>query len=688
MPTYRITSPDGRKFKLTGDSPPTEQEIEEAYAKLPPIEQPKLNRLASVARTIIESSFPGLGAARDKDIKEEARNVLDIASFAPTPAGLVSKAAQAGKIAKFGAQTIPQAVAGAGSTYIGQREKGVLKEQARIDAAKGLGLELLTQGALGLAGSGLKIGAEQLTKKLPKDLVTKAKQYVAKEAKTPKQRIEQIIELGEKAIKSNKKIENRLEKLANKSSLSNKEIANQAATKLKKANRLFHDANKDKTKLITEISDADINNFIRSEHKRLKKAAEPLIEGGLKKQRPEEIKVLKDFEKRFLLKPAKVEKKPAPFYIGGRLIDLSETLQSPVGIKPYKNKKEIFKELGNIQDKAQQGFKEGAKENPALYREIYQNFTEFFKNNSEKYREHMELGQDLVRMQGAKVDIPITVDGEIVSELYNPKKLENSFKKAINQFDKLPDQDKLLEIERLVQQSNKLFQTDIKVDDLLKRYADNLQNMQFKGAEKGLTQAQIDLLPANKRKIYEDNQELAKVTEKGLFTESEKLQKFISPEVDKGVLSETKLAKLLPKRLVDQLEIEAAGRLLQEGIDIEKFPVGIIGSPYIRAINLAKSLGRTPSSKFAIKRFMESDRPEQIGEAARLLGRVLPREIVREDEQKTDVVRDPVTGRGVVVTRKPYQLERTTTGNLTIEQQNQIKKQRGLGGNNNGISSR
>ena len=61
-----------------------------------------------------------------------------------------------------------------------------------------------------------------------------------------------------------------------------------------------------------------------------------------------------------------------------------------------------------------------------------------------------------------------------------------------------------------------------------------------------------------------------------------------------------------------------------------------------------------------------------------MLGRVLPREIVREDEQKTDVVRDPVTGRGVVVTRKPYQLERTTAGNLTERQFDEIKRKRGI----------
>lgn len=35
MPTYRVTAPDGRTVRLTGDSPPTEQELEEIFATLP-----------------------------------------------------------------------------------------------------------------------------------------------------------------------------------------------------------------------------------------------------------------------------------------------------------------------------------------------------------------------------------------------------------------------------------------------------------------------------------------------------------------------------------------------------------------------------------------------------------------------------------------------------------------------------
>jgi hypothetical protein len=35
LPTYKVTAPDGRTVRLTGDSPPTEQELEEVFAALP-----------------------------------------------------------------------------------------------------------------------------------------------------------------------------------------------------------------------------------------------------------------------------------------------------------------------------------------------------------------------------------------------------------------------------------------------------------------------------------------------------------------------------------------------------------------------------------------------------------------------------------------------------------------------------
>ena len=35
MPTYKITAPDGRKLKLTGENPPTKENLDEIFSKLP-----------------------------------------------------------------------------------------------------------------------------------------------------------------------------------------------------------------------------------------------------------------------------------------------------------------------------------------------------------------------------------------------------------------------------------------------------------------------------------------------------------------------------------------------------------------------------------------------------------------------------------------------------------------------------
>src|SRR5229473_2654329 len=38
MPTYKVTSPDGRIVRLTGESPPTDDELTKIFAELPPQE--------------------------------------------------------------------------------------------------------------------------------------------------------------------------------------------------------------------------------------------------------------------------------------------------------------------------------------------------------------------------------------------------------------------------------------------------------------------------------------------------------------------------------------------------------------------------------------------------------------------------------------------------------------------------
>lgn len=675
MPIYKIKAPDGQIMRIRGDSPPTQEIVEEAYAKLTkqsssPQESPQ-ERMMSIARTVLESVAPGVGALRDKDIKEEARNIATIASYAPTPTGLATKAAikaasmapkglaakLAGSAGKFLAQTVPQAGAGAGVTYIGQREKGVLPDQAEKDAAKGLLFELGAQGVLSGVGKLATTGMGKLGESIPNDLYKKAKMYSKETAEPVEKRIEQIQELGTKALKNNKKIETRIEGKANKAEVSNKKIIKQTAAQLKKANRLFHDKNRDKTKLITNIKQRDISDFIRQEEARLQQNASTLIEGGIRtKRRPSEEQALKDFREKFMTSYVRKD--------------------GVITYEPVKLRSEIFKELGNIQKAAEQGFKEGAAEMPSLYKDIYKNFSEFFKLKSPKYRDHMELGQDLVRMHGAKVNIPITKDGEVISQLYNPKKLKNSFDQAIEEFDKLADQDKVFEIERLVDSSNKLFKTDFKVDTLLDKYQKNQRFIGFKGAKTGLTEKQIGQLPEKLRKRYKDNKDLTKVNEKGFFTDPEKIKSFIKNEKD-----QTRLAELLPKELLEQIDIEEAGKALRRFGGIEKTPLGVIGSPLIRAINVAKNIGRVPQARYQARRFVESDIPEQLGKGVQALTRLTARDMVRDDKQKTDVVQDPQTGEYKILPRNPWATQRTSSGNISPESLVRLKQIRGIGGN-------
>tara|TARA_R110000824_G_scaffold155516_1_gene328253 strand:+ start:1006 stop:3036 length:2031 start_codon:yes stop_codon:yes gene_type:complete len=676
MPIYKIKAPDGQIIRIRGDSPPTQEIVEEAYAKLTkqsssPQESPQ-ERMMSIARTVLESAAPVVGALRDKDIKEEARNIATIASYAPTPTGLATKAAikaasmapkglaakLAGSAGKFLAQTVPQAGAGAGVTYIGQREKGVLPEQAEKDAAKGLLFELGAQGVLSGVGKLATTGMGKLGESIPNDLFKKAKMYSKETAEPVEKRIEQIQDLGTKALKNNKKIETRIEGIANKAEVLNKKIINQTAAQLKKANRLFHDKNRDKTKLITNIKQRDISDFIRQEEARLQQNASTLIESGIRtKTRPSEEQALEAFRGKFMTSYVRKD--------------------GVITYEPVKLRSEIFKELGNIQKAAEQGFKEGAAEMPSLYKDIYKNFSEFFKLKSPKYRDHMELGQDLVRMHGAKVNIPITKDGEVISQLYNPKKLKNSFDQAIEEFDKLADQDKVFEIERLVDSSNKLFKTDFKVDTLLAKYQKNQRRIGFKGAKTGLTETQINQLPKKLGKRYKDNKDLTKVNEKGFFTDPEKVKSFIKNEKD-----QTRLAKLLPKELLKQIDIEEAGRTLRRFGGIENTPLGVIGSPLIRAINVAKNIGRVPQARYQARRFVESDIPEQLGKGVQALTRLTARDMVRDDKQKTDVVQDPQTGEYKVLPRNPWATQRTSSGNISPESLNKLRRIRGIGGIN------
>lgn len=66
MPTYPITAPDGRVFPITGDSPPTEQELEEIYASLPPASSPVTPKVSPSGRTPDQESIAQAFIAKEQ----------------------------------------------------------------------------------------------------------------------------------------------------------------------------------------------------------------------------------------------------------------------------------------------------------------------------------------------------------------------------------------------------------------------------------------------------------------------------------------------------------------------------------------------------------------------------------------------------------------------------------------------
>jgi hypothetical protein len=89
MPTYLVTAPDGRKLKLTGDTPPTEQELDEVFASLPPMEQKgflgaSLETAKNIAQTggaQVAGGYAGLfELAKTQDPSKAAQAVESVSS--------------------------------------------------------------------------------------------------------------------------------------------------------------------------------------------------------------------------------------------------------------------------------------------------------------------------------------------------------------------------------------------------------------------------------------------------------------------------------------------------------------------------------------------------------------------------------------------------------------------------------
>lgn len=112
MPRYKITAPDGRQFILTGDKPPSQEAIDEAYANLPPLDtaqqtQPEPvqpvaqepTRLASAMQAIKGFGGPESFLGPEElavTPREAVAGVAKVAPYAALPFAGIGLAGQAG----------------------------------------------------------------------------------------------------------------------------------------------------------------------------------------------------------------------------------------------------------------------------------------------------------------------------------------------------------------------------------------------------------------------------------------------------------------------------------------------------------------------------------------------------------------------------------------------------------------
>jgi hypothetical protein len=151
MPTYTVRDPrSGKTVKLTGDSPPTEQELEGIFAKMAPAEPERSWTDAAV------DALPAVGG---------------------TLGGIVGGIG--GTVAGFGVGGVPGAVGGAAIGGAGGEALRQLAERARgnaapataMDAATGIAKEGAIQGGLELAGAGIARGASAVGRGLVENAV-------------------------------------------------------------------------------------------------------------------------------------------------------------------------------------------------------------------------------------------------------------------------------------------------------------------------------------------------------------------------------------------------------------------------------------------------------------------------------------------------------------------------------------
>lgn len=653
--------------------PETSTEIQESQiqesVEEPVQEVPKTGRIGSIARTLIESQAPILGLTRKKDIKEEIKNVAEILSYLPTPKGLIAKS---GVAAKKAGEILPQAALGGVATYIGERQKGAYEDEAKKTAAGGALFETALGGAIESASATAKGIGKIITKNIPEDLYQKAKKFSEDTAVSVEKRIEQITNLGKKALKDNEMIAKRVNKKALNASNKNKIIANSLADNMLDLGKEFKKKNtpEGKISLIKNISEQDLSNAIQAEYDKLLLRAEPLIENGGISRNIEAEELLKDFKKRFMTtkKVKNIRIIPDP---SGYDLARKETYTEEI-VRPIKDRKKFFKEMRLITDSSTWG--EGKSAIKQSYARVHDSLNNFLKDNSEKYKEHKNLGQDLVNFSDYKVDI---------ADEYDANKLQDALKKSLSTFEKQPDIRSSKIIERVLDQANLRLGKKYKTKDIIKKFDQNEQLKLLKN-EGNLSDTQLNLLDKKSKRIYQDNKDLGKVTEKGFFKPKQDVKQFVEGQ-EGAELTGSRLAELLDPKLVEQIEIEQAGRFFKQPLKVD-IPVGTIATPTVRALQALRGAIKLPRTQFGIKKFLEGDlpvTPERLGLGARTLGRAATREAVRSDEQKKDVILDERSNQARFITRKPYakkpyatEYQRNQRGEY-IDQE-QIKRERGI----------
>lgn len=160
MPTYRITAPDGRTVRLTGDAPPTDQELEEIFANLPAkapehASEPRSGdgiRRANLLPIAGEEEVLGTVARLPKELLRETSGYL------PAAGGI------AGAVLGSGWGSVPGAALGASAGESGRRliDEAILADEAPtggLQAAQDIATTGAVSGATQALGLGLAKGA-------------------------------------------------------------------------------------------------------------------------------------------------------------------------------------------------------------------------------------------------------------------------------------------------------------------------------------------------------------------------------------------------------------------------------------------------------------------------------------------------------------------------------------------------